>query len=70
LIKKCHVSRKKLLRSPAPNRKYPLTEAAVTLQRTTGRTKRRACGKKRVMIQAGAPKKDTALPVCFVSHAL
>jgi len=33
LQKKCHLSRKKLLRTPAAIRKYPFTEAAVTLQR-------------------------------------
>lgn len=33
--KKCHLSRKKLLRTPAPIRKYPFTEAAATLKRQT-----------------------------------
>jgi len=33
--KKNRVSRKKLLRTPAAIRKYPFTEAAVTLQRQT-----------------------------------
>jgi hypothetical protein len=58
--KKCHVSAKNHLRPPAPNRKYPLTEAADTLQRGAGRAKRNGRRKKTEVRQAGRAKKFRA----------
>jgi hypothetical protein len=57
-LKKCHLSRKKLLRTPAVIRKYPFTEAAATLRRQTETavTPGRRNQKTKDM-QAGAPSK-------------
>lgn len=69
-MKKCHVSEKKPLRPPAPNRKYPLTDAADTLQRGAGRAKRNGRRIKQRTDRAGGAKKEMARWFGFVLYAL
>jgi hypothetical protein len=58
LLKKCHLSSKKLLRTPAAIRKYPLTEAAATLRRQTETAATPGCRNIKMRdMQAGAPSK-------------
>ena len=64
-------SRKKLLRHPAPNRKYPLTGGAEAHNGTPdgrdGNGPKRGGTRKSEVLQAGRAKEVRAHPVGFVS---
>ncbi|MFZ1725632.1 MAG: hypothetical protein WBO29_06845 [Albidovulum sp.] len=68
--KKCHISSKKLLRSPAPVRKYRLTEADNTAAGDGMAETPRSSDDKNEGFTGGRAKKVSALPVDFVSQAL